>query len=63
MNEPEKFAQAWQPVHQILQGNCGGADLEKVLSEYYRINVGADNLDMKGSPDERRWNEWKKGAA
>ena len=63
VNEPEKFAQAWLPVHQILQGNCGGADLEKVLSEYYRINVGADNLDMKGSPDERRWNEWKKGAA
>lgn len=63
VNEPEKFAQAWLPVHQILQGNCGGADLEKVLSEYYRMNVGADNLDMKGSPDERRWNEWKKGAA
>ena len=59
VNEPEKFSQAWLPVHQILQGNCGGADLEKVLGEYYRLNLGADNLDMKGSPDEKRWKEWK----
>ncbi len=22
--EPEKYVQAWLPVNQILQGNCGG---------------------------------------
>ena len=22
--EPEKYVQAWLPVHQIYQGNCGG---------------------------------------
>ena len=59
MEEPEKFVQAWLPVHQILQGNCGGPGLEQVLSEYYRMNVGVDNLDIKGSPDEKRWKEWK----
>ena len=24
--EPEKYVQAWLPVHQIYQGNCGGGD-------------------------------------
>ena len=57
-HEPEKYVQSWLPVHQIYQGNCGGADIEKVLSEYYRINMGKDNLDFHGSPDEARWNAW-----
>ena len=57
-HEPEKYVQSWLPVHQIYQGNCGGADVETVLKDYYRMNLGADNLDYKGSPDEKRWNEW-----
>ena len=39
--------QAWLPVHQILQGNCGGPEMADVLSEFYKINVGVDNMDMK----------------
>lgn len=58
-NEPEKYVHAWLPVHQIFQGNCGGADLEKVLGEYYRINMGKDNMEFKGSPDDERWKQWK----
>lgn len=56
--EPEKYVQAWMPVHQIYQGNCGGPEMEKVLGDYYRMNLGSDNLDYRGSPDEARWNEW-----
>jgi phenol hydroxylase P3 protein len=56
-NEPDKFVQAWLPVHQIFQGNCGGATVPDVL-EWYRLNVGADNMDYVGSPDEKLWNEW-----
>lgn len=59
IKEPEKYVQAWLPVHQIYQGNCGGPGLEEVLSEYYRMSMGEDNLDMKGSPDEQRWKKWK----
>ena len=58
-NEPEKYVQAWLPVHQIFQGNCGGADVETVLRDYYRLNLGVDNLDYRGSPDEKRWKQWK----
>jgi phenol hydroxylase P3 protein len=56
--EPEKYVQAWLPVHQIYQGNCGGASLDDVL-KYYHLNHGHDNLDFAGSPDERNWNAWK----
>src|SRR5690554_5239159 len=57
--EPEKYVQSWLPVHQIFQGNCGGPEVEDVLRDYYRMNVGADNMDIKGSPDEERWKQWK----
>jgi len=56
--EPEKYVQSWLPVHQIYQGNCGGPDLPGIL-DFCGINVGSDNLDIKGSPDEVRWKEWK----
>ena len=56
-NEPEKYVQAWLPVHQIYQGNCGGATVPDVLA-WYKMNVGADNMDYVGSPDEKLWNEW-----
>jgi len=58
-NEPEKYVQSWLPVHQIFQGNCGGPGVEDILKDYYKFNVGADNLDIKGSPDEQRWQQWK----
>ncbi|WP_272991101.1 YHS domain-containing protein, partial [Spongiibacter tropicus] len=56
-NEPEKYVQAWLPVHQIYQGNCGGADVGTVVSEYYHIKPGTDNLEYVDSPDHRRWLE------
>ncbi len=57
-NEPEKYVQAWLPVHQIFQGNCGGTDLKDVL-KWYHLDDGNDNLDYVGSPDERLWREWQ----
>jgi len=56
--EPEKFVQAWLPVHQIYQGNCGGASLEEVL-RWYHIEQDADNMDFGVSPDLRNWRRWK----
>lgn len=62
LDEPEKYVQAWLPVHQIFQGNCGGASLPEVL-EWYHLNTGADNLDYHGSPDEAVWDAWKASRA
>ncbi|MEP3244611.1 MAG: aromatic/alkene/methane monooxygenase hydroxylase/oxygenase subunit alpha [Sneathiella sp.] len=59
-NEPEKYAQSWLPVHQIFQGNCGGAEIEDVL-KWYHLNMGADNMDYHGSPEEQMWNAWMAG--
>jgi len=58
LDEPEKFAQSWLPVHQIFQGNCGGADLGDVL-KWYRINVGEDNFDYGQSQDKKLWDQWQ----
>ena len=55
--EPQKYAQAWLPVHQIFQGNCGGATIPDVLN-YYKLANGIDNMDYVGSPDEKTWSEW-----
>jgi phenol hydroxylase P3 protein len=55
--EPEKFAHAWLPPHQIFQGNCGGAEIPDVL-KYYHFNP-EDGGDCKGSADEKHWNESK----
>lgn len=57
-HEPEKYVQAWLPVHQIFQGNCGGASLEEVL-EWYRLDAGKDNLDFEGSEDQRNFDAWR----
>lgn len=59
VDEPEKYVQAWLPVHQIFQGNCGGPGLEDILKDYYKITPGVDNMDFKGSVDEANWNKWK----
>jgi phenol hydroxylase P3 protein len=56
--EPKKYVQAWLPVHQIYQGNCGGATVPEVL-DWYHLNQGADNLDYNGSPDQELWEKWK----
>lgn len=58
VHEPEKYIQAWLPVHQIYQGNCGGAALEDVL-KWYHIEFGQDNLDYNDSPDRKNWLRWK----
>lgn len=58
VNEPEKYIHSWLPVHQIYQGNCGGATLEDVLN-WYHIGFGRDNLDFNGSQDQANWNKWK----
>lgn len=54
--EPEKYIQAWMPVHQILAGNCGGPTIPDVLN-WYKIQDG-DNGEYKGSPDEQNWIAW-----
>jgi phenol hydroxylase P3 protein len=56
-HEPEKYVQSWLPVHQIFQGNCGGATVPDVLA-WYHLNMGADNMPYEGSPEERLWNAW-----
>ena len=56
-HEPQKYIQSWLPVHQIFQGNCGGADVEDVL-KWYHLNLGTDNMDYHGSPEEKLWKEW-----
>ena len=56
-HEPEKYAQAWLPVHQIFQGNSGGATIPEVL-EWYKF-APEDGGDYIGSQDHARWQEWK----
>ncbi|MCY1466109.1 hypothetical protein D9M71_843530 [compost metagenome] len=46
-------------MHQILQGNCGGGDVEAVVRDYYNITFGEDNFDYQGSSEHRRWREWQ----
>ena len=59
-HEPEKYVQSWLPVHQIFQGNCGGATVPDVLA-WYHLNMGADNMPYEGSPEERLWSAWHGG--
>ena len=55
-NEPEKYTQAWLPVHQIFQGNCGGPTVPDVL-KWYKF-MPEDGGDYAGSQDDQRWQEW-----
>ena len=57
-NEPEKYVQAWLPVHQVFQGNCGGGTLDDVR-KFWGVEDGEDNYDYVGSPDEKMWKEWQ----
>lgn len=54
--EPEKYVQAWLPVHQILQGNCGGPTLPEVL-RWYGFQDG-DSGEYIGSADHANWSRW-----
>lgn len=54
--EPEKYRQAWLPVHQIFQGNCGGATIPEVL-DWYGYQEG-DSGEYVGSVDQKNWERW-----
>ncbi|MDA8070246.1 MAG: YHS domain-containing protein [Actinomycetota bacterium] len=54
--EPEKYVQAWMPVHQIYQGNCGGPTVPEVLA-WYGLEEG-DGGEYEGSVDQRNWQHW-----
>jgi phenol hydroxylase P3 protein len=56
--EPEKYIQAWLPVHQIYQGNCGGAELGDVL-KWWHVDNGEDNGEYFSSKDHDMWSEWR----
>lgn len=67
-HEPEKYVQAWLPVHQIYQGNCfpegtdptaEGFDPLKAVLQWYNIVHGRDNLDFEGSEDQRNFAAWR----
>lgn len=58
--EPEKYVQAWLPVHQIYQGNCGGPTIPDVLAWYgMQPDDGGDYL---GSADHKAWTAWHASA-
>jgi phenol/toluene 2-monooxygenase (NADH) P3/A3 len=54
--EPEKYVQAWMPVHQIYQGNCGGPTIPDVLA-WYGLAEG-DSGEMIGNVDHMNWKKW-----
>ena len=69
-NEPEKYVQAWLPVHQIYQGNCfpegtdpsvEGFDPLAAVLDYYKMDVGRDNFDFADSEDRKNFREWNGG--
>jgi phenol hydroxylase P3 protein len=53
--EPEKYVQAWLPVHEIYKGNCGGPSVPEVLTWY---NDKGDSGEFKGSNDDKNWKRW-----
>jgi phenol hydroxylase P3 protein len=54
--EPEKYVQAWLPVHQIYQGVCGGPSVPEVLA-WYGLQEG-DSGEYIGSLDHKDWLAW-----
>lgn len=54
--EPWKYRQAWMPVHQIYQGNCGGPTIPDVL-KWYGFEEG-DGGEYLGSIDHQNWQKW-----
>lgn len=58
--EPAKYVQAWLPVHQIYQGNCGGATIPDVLG-WYGFVPGQDGGEYADSVDAANWEKWHSG--
>ncbi|AFQ51794.1 aromatic/alkene/methane monooxygenase hydroxylase/oxygenase subunit alpha [Burkholderia cepacia] len=67
-HEPQKYVQAWLPVHQIHQGNCfppdadpsaEGFDPLAAVLDYYAVQMGRDNLDFDGSEDQKNFAAWR----
>ncbi|MBN3794612.1 aromatic/alkene/methane monooxygenase hydroxylase/oxygenase subunit alpha [Burkholderia sp. Ac-20392] len=67
-HEPQKYVQAWLPVHQIHQGNCfppdadpsaEGFDPLAAVLDYYAVGMGRDNLDFAGSEDQKNFAAWR----
>ncbi|KVG35884.1 aromatic/alkene/methane monooxygenase hydroxylase/oxygenase subunit alpha [Burkholderia diffusa] len=67
-HEPQKYVQAWLPVHQIHQGNCFPADADPsaegfdplaAVLDYYEVQMGRDNLDFDGSEDQKNFAAWR----
>lgn len=54
--EPEKYVQAYLPVNQIFQGNCGGSSLSDVVN-WCHVEP-ADSGDFAQSEDRANWNRW-----
>ena len=54
--EPEKYVQAWMPVHQIYLGNCGGPTIPDVLAWYGYVD--GDSGEMIGNVDHTNWKKW-----
>ena len=59
--EPEKYVQAWLPVHQVLQGNCGGPTVPEVLA-WCGLQEG-DSGEYLTSSDKASWDKWHAPAA
>ncbi len=55
--EPEKYVQAWLPVHEIYKGNCGGPTVPDVLNWY---GDKGDSGDYADSQDRKNWIDWHK---
>lgn len=53
--EPERYVQAWLPVHEIYKGNCGGPSVPEVLAWY---GDQGDSGELIGSADWRHWHDW-----
>jgi phenol hydroxylase P3 protein len=66
-HEPEKYVQAWLPVHQIYQGNCFRRTWTRQarlrpLAAVLRLvqpEFGRDNLDYADSEDQKNFEAWR----
>jgi phenol hydroxylase P3 protein len=67
-DEPQKYAQAWLPVHQIHQGNCfkrgvdptqEGFDPIAAVLDYYEVDPLRDAMDFEGSEDQKHFAAWR----
>ena len=66
--EPQKYVQAWLPVHQIYQGNCFGPDVDPTAADFnplvevlkwYGVALGRDNTDYAESQDKQNFASWR----